>query len=110
SLKEKLVHNVKGFHPHSTDYSLKQIPYSKKVTLQTANVAALLKGSDPRLKGQVVVVSAHYDHLGIGRPDSTGDHIYNGADDDGSGTVGLLAMAHAYAQARDKGIRPRRSI
>lgn len=69
------------------------------------NVLGLLEGSDPKLKGEIVLVDAHYDHLGIGRP-VNGDSIYNGADDDASGTVSVLSVAKALAT----GPRPKRSI
>lgn len=62
-----------------------------------ANVIALLPGSDSRRAGEWVVVSAHYDHVGVGFPDATGDSIYNGADDNASGTAGLLEVARALA-------------
>ena len=72
------------------------------------NVVAVLEGSDPRLKAEYVAFGAHYDHLGIAaRPDAAGDAIHNGADDDGSGTVGLLAMAEAFATTTP---RPKRSL
>jgi Zn-dependent M28 family amino/carboxypeptidase len=64
---------------------------------ETANVAGLLPGSDPKLKDEVVIYSAHHDHLGIGEPDKTGDKIYNGARDNGSGVAQVLAIATAYA-------------
>lgn len=67
------------------------------------NVLAFVEGSD--LKDEVIVVSAHYDHLG--KKDSI---IYNGADDDGSGTVGLLELAEAMALAKANGDGPRRSV
>jgi len=69
------------------------------------NVLGLLKGSDPKLAGQLIVIDAHYDHLGIGAP-VAGDSIYNGADDDASGTVSVLSVANALAH----GTRPKRSI
>ncbi len=69
------------------------------------NVLALVEGSDPALKNEVVIVSAHYDHEG-----ADGAIVYNGADDDGSGTVALLAIADAYARAAAAGQRPRRSV
>jgi hypothetical protein len=71
----------------------------------TQNVVAILEGSDPALKSEYVAIGAHYDHVGIGNP-INGDAIYNGADDDGSGTVAVLAMAEAFA----RGPRPKRSI
>ena len=91
----------------------------KKITLKIAtrseenhgeNVVAMLEGSDPALKNEYVVMSAHLDHIGFGAPLANGDNINNGADDDGSGSAGLLAIAHAYAEDASKGIRPRRSL
>jgi hypothetical protein len=70
------------------------------------NVIAVLPGSDPRLRNEYVVVSAHMDHVGVGEP-VNGDSIYNGADDDASGTTALLEVAQALSMMRD---RPRRSI
>ncbi len=75
--------------------------------VQTANVAGLLPGSDPKLKSEVVVYSAHHDHFGIGTPDSTGDKIYHGAEDNASGCAQVLAIARAYMALAEK---PRRSI
>jgi hypothetical protein len=71
----------------------------------TQNVIGLIPGSDPAVAGQVVAIGAHYDHVGIGAA-VNGDSIYNGADDDGSGTVALLEVAEALVQ----GPRPRRSV
>jgi Zn-dependent M28 family amino/carboxypeptidase len=69
------------------------------------NVLAALEGSDPKLKDEWVVISCHHDHNG-----ADGDQVFNGADDNGSGTVGLLEIAEAYALAAQDGHRPRRSI
>lgn len=69
------------------------------------NVLALLEGSDPVLKQDVVIVSAHYDHEG-----ADGSTVYNGADDNGSGTVALVSIADAFARAAATGQRPRRSV
>ncbi|HKC89495.1 MAG TPA: M20/M25/M40 family metallo-hydrolase, partial [Blastocatellia bacterium] len=71
----------------------------------TQNIITVLEGSDPVLKNEYVAISAHYDHLGIGTP-VNGDAIYNGADDDGSGTAAVLALAEAFA----RGPRPKRTI
>lgn len=71
----------------------------------TQNVVGIWEGSDPVLKNEYVAIGAHYDHVGTGLPVG-GDTIYNGADDDGSGTVAVLAMAEAFAHNP----RPRRSI
>jgi Zn-dependent M28 family amino/carboxypeptidase len=74
---------------------------------QTANVAGLLRGGDPRLRDEVVIYSAHHDHFGIGAPDKTGDRIYHGANDNASGCAQLLAIAKAFAALPE---RPRRSV
>lgn len=73
---------------------------------EPANVVAILEGSDPTLRHEYVVYSAHYDHLGIGPP-IDGDSIWNGADDNASGTAAVLAVAEAFAQLP---ARPRRSM
>jgi Zn-dependent M28 family amino/carboxypeptidase len=74
---------------------------------QTANVAGLLPGSDPKLKDEVVIYSAHHDHLGIGEPDKSGDKIYNGAVDNAAGVAQVLAIARAFSALSEK---PKRSI
>ena len=67
------------------------------------NVLGFIEGTDK--KEEVVVVSAHYDHLG-----KTGNDVYNGADDNGSGTTTVLEMAQAFSLAKDMGVGPRRSV
>jgi Zn-dependent M28 family amino/carboxypeptidase len=74
---------------------------------QTANVAGLLPGSDPRRAAEVVIFSAHHDHFGIGAPDATGDRIYHGALDNAAGCAQLLAIARALAALPQ---HPRRSV
>jgi hypothetical protein len=69
------------------------------------NVLGMIEGSDPELMNEVVIIGAHHDHNG-----SDEDIVYNGADDDGSGTVGVMAVAEAYAAAAERGERPRRSV
>ncbi|MEP6779570.1 MAG: M20/M25/M40 family metallo-hydrolase [Gemmatimonadaceae bacterium] len=70
-----------------------------------SNVVGMIKGSDPIMSEEVVLVTAHYDHLGIGIA-IDGDSIYNGADDDASGCISLIEMARALRQ----GPRPKRTI
>jgi Zn-dependent M28 family amino/carboxypeptidase len=73
----------------------------------TANVLGLLPGSDPAHADEVVVLTAHHDHLGIGDPDDTGDEIYNGARDNASGVALALTLAEAFAALPQP---PRRSV
>jgi len=77
--------------------------------LETENVLAFIEGSDPKLKDEVVVISSHYDHLGMNSL-LKGDQIFNGAADDGSGVVASLEMAQAFMKAKLDGFGPRRSI
>jgi hypothetical protein len=70
-----------------------------------ANVVGVIRGSDPAMRNEAVIVGAHYDHVGIGNP-VDGDSIYNGADDDASGTVAVLEIARALRA----GNAPRRTI
>lgn len=67
------------------------------VTAGAPNVVAILPGSHPTLRDTYVVFSAHMDHLGVGTADASGDSIYNGADDDASGTAALIEVAAAFA-------------
>ena len=62
------------------------------------NVVGMVEGTDPTLKNEFIIYSAHYDHVGIGEPDETGDTIYNGARDNAVGTVTVLSMAENLAK------------
>jgi hypothetical protein len=75
--------------------------------VSTANVLGLIPGSDPGLKDEAVIYTAHHDHLGIGTPDATGDKIYNGAMDNASGVAQVLAIVRAITALPEP---PRRSI
>jgi len=76
----------------------------KRIDTDSENVVAFIEGSEK--PEEIIVLSAHYDHVGM-RKDGT---IYNGADDDGSGTVALLEIAQAFKMAAENGQRPKRSI
>ena len=79
-------------------------PVSDQVKLR--NVVAILRGSDPAMKDTYVMLTGHYDHLGV-RGTGPGDHIYNGANDDASGTSSVIEIAGALAALPS---RPKRSI
>lgn len=81
-----------------------EIKVDRKIeALTSENVIGVIEGTDK--KDEFLVLSAHYDHLGI-----RGEDVYNGADDDGSGTVTLLELAEAFAEAKKNGNGPRRSV
>lgn len=78
----------------------------KQQPVRLRNVVAILRGSDPVLKETCVLVTAHYDHIGM-EASGEGDRIYNGANDDGSGTVSVVELAGALSKMKP---RPKRSI
>jgi hypothetical protein len=82
------------------------IPARVERSVKLRNVVGLLRGSDPELKETYVLVTAHYDHVGM-RADLEGDQIFNGANDDGSGTVAVIEIAAALSKLKT---RPKRSI
>ncbi|MBC6108881.1 M28 family peptidase [Pedobacter fastidiosus] len=82
----------------------------KETPVRCENVLGFLEGTDPTLKKEVLVLTGHYDHIGI-TPEVEGpDKINNGADDDGSGTTGVLLMAKAFTDAKKAGKGSKRSI
>ena len=105
---DKMIADARSrdFHPTPLSVKLKAHMVSKIRPFESNNVIAMLPGSDSKLKGEAVLYTAHYDHLGI-RPDMLGDNIYNGANDNATGCGILLELARTYAEA---GQKPRRSI
>jgi hypothetical protein len=99
-VSDKKIEKVK---PSVISYSVKQSAREVK----SENVLGFLEGTDKA--DEILVITAHYDHIGISTR-GEGDRINNGADDDGSGTVAVLALAKAFAQAKAEGKGPRRSI
>jgi Zn-dependent M28 family amino/carboxypeptidase len=82
------------------------VELSRSGAERVRNVVGILRGTDP--EAGALVLSAHYDHIGVGKkPNANGDRICNGADDDASGTVAVLAIARAYAARRSA---PRRTV
>lgn len=108
--RDNLRTDITGFTPYNTERFLDYKPFDGSVEIESNNVLAYIEGGHPELKDEVIVLVAHYDHIGISMPDEHGDMINNGADDNGSGTVALLTIAHAMQQAANDGYRPDRSI
>lgn len=93
--------------PGQTAAELKlKLPPPVETKVKIRNVIGLLRGSDPALKDTYVLVTAHYDHIGV-RPSMEGDNIFNGANDDGSGTVSVIEIATALSSMK---VKPKRSI
>tara|TARA_R110000868_G_scaffold408293_7_gene691103 strand:- start:61521 stop:63134 length:1614 start_codon:yes stop_codon:yes gene_type:complete len=110
NLGQRILAEPTGFEAINTGFTLNHKEIASTIITESKNIVAFIEGSNPLLKDEVVVLSSHYDHVGIGRPDSTGDAIYNGADDDGSGTVGVLHVAQALMSAKKAGAGPERSV
>jgi len=96
----------RDFKPVAFPVKLKAHLVSKIRPFESNNVIGILQGSDPKLKDEAVLFTAHYDHLGV-RPEMPGDNIYNGANDNATGCGVLLELARAFGQGTQ---RPRRSI
>lgn len=95
----------KSREPHSrilTGISVKLENEAQIRLVRSRNVLGFIEGSDPDLKAEVVVIGAHLDHLG-----RKGDYIFNGADDNGSGSVAVMEIAEAFARNR---VKPKRSL
>jgi hypothetical protein len=87
----------------STDFKAEMNKTYKVVN--SNNILGFIEGTDEAKKEEVVIVSAHYDHIG-----KRGEDVFNGADDNGTGTTALLEMAQALMQAKSDGVGPRRSV
>ena len=107
---QKIPLKLKGTRNNTPVYTVDEANNGKESdadTKWTQNVVAIWEGRDPVLKNEMVAIGAHYDHVGM-HPDFPGpDKIFNGADDDGSGTVSVLSIAEALAKAPK---RPKRSV
>ncbi|MCK9627244.1 MAG: M28 family peptidase [Bacteroidales bacterium] len=94
----------KTLKPHSfiIERSMCELKVSLLINTTTAkNVVGMIKGSDKKLRGEVVIIGGHYDHVGCMLQHKEGeDYIYNGADDNASGTAGVMAVAKAFASNR----------
>lgn len=95
-----------GLDPAGQDGGFIQFwPYERE-GVQVPNVVAILAGSDARRAGEYVILVAHFDHLGVGAPTEGGDSVYNGADDNASGTAALIALARAFGALPARTERP----
>ena len=100
---DELENKSKQGESWSTNVRAKMRSFFKDTSYKSENILGFIEGTD--LKQEVLVLSAHYDHIGYDNGE-----VCNGADDDGSGTVAVLEIAQAFAEAKKDGISPRRSI
>lgn len=106
SVKEALTAaDTKGFKPIPLGGTIQGNITNKMSNIASRNVAGMVEGSDPKLKDEVILFTAHWDHLGIGKG-IVGDAIYNGAADNGTGTALLLELARSWSRMP---VKPKRS-
>lgn len=103
NLHAVISNDVIGFRGAETGFKLSSKPSVVESVIPSVNIMGFLEGCHEELKDEIIVLSAHYDHMGIGAPDETGDMIYNGADDNGSGTVTTLLLAEVLKEAQRQG-------
>ncbi|MDG5767008.1 M28 family peptidase [Balneolales bacterium ANBcel1] len=93
-----------------TGFELINNPEFENRTFEERNIVAVFEGSHESRDQEVIVMSAHYDHMGLGEPDDNNDIVYNGADDNGSGTAALMQVAEAFRKVAETGYRPSRTL
>ncbi len=96
--------------PELTGFRLRNRPVMETRSFEEDNIVAVIQGADEELSSEIVVLSAHYDHMGLGQPDEYDDIVYSGADDNASGTAVLMQIAKAFRQAAEHGYRPSRTL
>lgn len=99
----------RDFQPVKTGLTVKLDLKSETNTFDSPNVVGMIEGSDSRLRKEYVIYTGHWDHLGIGEPNASGDRIYNGAYDNASGVAAILGIADVLAKMPRKQ-RPKRSF
>ncbi len=106
ALPPTLAERLAADRPVPPDWSAALQTHARVDATEAWNTIGWLEGSDPELRDELVIFTAHMDHVGVGRP-VDGDSIYNGADDNGSGTAAIVELAEAFAALEP---RPRRSV
>ena len=104
----KTYEEIKSAPVQTLKTDVKATIFTENKDVKAVDVLGFLPGTD--LKDEVLVFSAHYDHIGLLSDPNAKDKVNNGADDDGSGTTGILEIARAFTQAKKEGHGPRRSI
>ncbi len=90
--------NAKDFSFDNISKGMLSLKGAKNEVITSYNVVGMVEGTDPKLKDEFIIYSAHYDHVGVGAPNAAGDSIYNGARDNAVGTVTVLSAAENIAK------------
>ncbi|MFO8030594.1 MAG: M28 family peptidase, partial [Cyclonatronaceae bacterium] len=110
SLRHLREHEGGGPERFQTGYRFRNRPELATRSFEEDNIIAVIPGSDAQLANEMVVLTAHYDHMGLGEPDYRDDIVYSGADDNASGTAVLMQVARAFEMAAEDGYRPSRTL
>ncbi len=110
SLRHKWQSNSSAMMPHSTGFRFRNTPSLNTRSFEEDNLITIIPGSHPELSREMVVLSAHYDHMGLGEPDDSNDIVYSGADDNASGTAVLMQIARAFHDSAGYGYHPSRTL
>lgn len=105
----RLKAGTRDFRPIKTGLRMKIDLKANITRFESPNIVGKIDGADPKMKNEYVLFTAHWDHLGIGEPDATGDRIYNGAYDNASGVSAVLGIGEAISKM-PKARKPKRSI
>ena len=102
--------DVSGPVPEHTGFRFRNSPVLNNRSFEEENIAFVIPGADEQLSREAIVLTAHYDHMGLGQPDDHDDIVYSGADDNASGTAVLMQVARAFRDLAEEGYRPSRTL
>lgn len=108
NIQRTIDSNFKPMSKNFADVSVKIRTSINETPVNTSNIIGIIPGTDPKLKNEYLVIGAHYDHVGFEKNHKEGeDYIINGADDNASGTAGILGVAEAFSKLKEK---PKRTV
>ncbi len=110
SVRTSWQSNISGPLPEETGIRFRNRPVLASRTFEEENIVAVIPGAGDDLGREIVVLSAHYDHMGLGQPDDHDDIVYSGADDNASGTAVLMQVARSFDKMALEGFRPSRTL
>ncbi len=110
SLRHYWRSNTSTTIAHDTGFRFASTPVMNTRLFEEDNLITIIPGNHPELSREMVVLSAHYDHMGLGEPDDNYDIVYSGADDNASGTAVLMQIARAFHKAAGDGYYPSRTL
>jgi hypothetical protein len=102
--------NTSGPIPEQTGFRFRNSPVLSNRSFEEENIVFVIPGADEQLSREAIVLTAHYDHMGLGQPDDCDDIVYSGADDNASGTAVLMQLARSFRELAEDGYQPSRTL